>query len=60
MKILNWFKTEPKTTKELQAELKAVVMRLKVDPNGYSHMNRYEKLLREIYKRGEVPEKILK
>lgn len=60
MKKLTVWKKE-KTSRELQAELKALVQRL-VAQRGYSfdEMDRYEELLRELYLRGEEPETILK
>lgn len=60
MKKLTFWKKE-KTSRELQAELKALVQRL-VAQRSYSfdEMDRYEELLRELYLRGEEPETILK
>jgi len=60
MKNLTFWKKK-KTSRELQAELKALVQRL-VAQKGYSfdEMDRYEKLLKELYLRGEEPETILK
>ena len=59
MTKLTFWKKE-KTSRELQAELKALVQRL-VAQRGYSfdEMDRYEELLRELYLRGEEPETIL-
>lgn len=53
----------PKTNKELQAELKALVCRLTVDPIGATYTenwDRYETLLKEIYLRGSEPEVTIK
>lgn len=62
MKLLRWLKRKPKTDKQLQAELAALVNRITADqfnPTFFYHatdlMNRYEKLLREIYARGLEP-----
>lgn len=60
MKTLTFWRKK-KTSRELQAELKALVQRLVVQ-RGYSfdEMDRYEELLKELYLRGEEPEAILK
>ncbi len=59
---MKWFKQlfEEKdvTVADLQAELKALCNRLIIMPDSDGFM-RYEKLLKEIYKRGEKPEIIL-
>jgi len=55
--MFEWLNPKPKTDKELQAELRALVSRITVDSvYSFSSMNKYEKLLEEIYKRGLEPE----
>ncbi len=53
---MNWFKKTPQTDEELQAELKALC--LKVIAKQYTSvgdMDRYEELLREIFLRKLEP-----
>lgn len=56
MNILNLFKKKPKTDRELQAELKALVHTIYAQQGmSISDREKYEKLLVEIYKRGLEP-----
>lgn len=57
MKLFDFLKSEPKTDKELQAELKALVDKvvgigILLTEDG----QKYERLLKEIYSRGLEPE----
>lgn len=55
------FKQLEKSNKELQAELKALVMLCLADQYiSYENGRRYEKLLKEIYLRGLTPELTIK
>lgn len=67
MNRVAWFKPKPPeppdppaTTKELQAELYALVLRILADGDATcDRMDRYERLLCELYKREEKPCAIL-
>ncbi len=53
---MSWFKSEPKSERELQAELKALCDRVIVQNFAYSSdMARYEDLLYEMYLRNIEP-----
>lgn len=49
---------QKKTNDELQAELKALTARLVIYPD-YDGFMRYQKILEELYKRGDAPKIIL-
>lgn len=56
MSFWDIFKEEPKTDKELFAEFDALCMRIVAEQTPYSSsMDRYERLLKEIYQRGLEP-----
>lgn len=53
---MSWFEEKIKTDKELQDELRALCETIVVKPYSTStDMDRYEKLLTEIYKRNLTP-----
>jgi len=59
---MSWFKDEPKSDLELQAELKAICHKIEAQGgcSTSSDINKYEDLLIEIYKRELEPEMLLK
>ena len=60
MKLFKWLTPPDKSDIELQSELKALVHTVTAKQYaGGTSMVRYEKLLKEIYKRGLKPESII-